>query len=71
MTALFHAGLNGVAPLMAGVDGDTSWVIRNLLAAGIAVAIVALGGFRRSEASAPSSPEEPESLASHPVRTSA
>lgn len=69
MTALLHAGLNGVAPLMAGVDGDTSWVIRNLLAAGIAVAVVALGGFRRGEASAPSIPEERRSLASHPVRT--
>lgn len=48
MTALFHAGLNGVAPIMAGVDGDTSWVIRNVIAAGIAVALVALGGFRRA-----------------------
>ena len=47
MTALFHAALNGVAPIMAGVDADRSWIIRNLLAAGIAVAVVALGGLRR------------------------
>jgi membrane protease YdiL (CAAX protease family) len=47
MTALVHAGLNGVAPIMAGVDADASWAIRNVLAAGIAVAIVAFGGLRR------------------------
>ncbi len=47
MTALFHAALNGVAPLMAGVDGDTSWIIRNVIAALIAVALVAMGGLRR------------------------
>ena len=46
MTALFHAGLNGVAPLMGGIDGDASWVIRNVLAAVIALGLVALGGFR-------------------------
>jgi len=47
MTALFHAGLNGVAPIMGGVDADASWAIRNILAAAIAVAVVALGGFGR------------------------
>jgi membrane protease YdiL (CAAX protease family) len=47
MTALVHAGLNGVAPIMAGVDAGNSWAIRNVLAAGIALAIVALGGLRR------------------------
>lgn len=47
MTTLFHAALNGVAPIMAGLDADTSWIIRNVLAAGIAVAVVALGGLRR------------------------
>jgi membrane protease YdiL (CAAX protease family) len=50
MTGLFHAALNGVAPLMAGIDPDTSWAVRNLLAAGIAVGVVALGGLRRSDA---------------------
>jgi CAAX protease family protein len=48
MTALFHAGLNGVAPVMAGVDPDTSWVLRNVLAALIALAVVAAGGLRRT-----------------------
>lgn len=48
MTALFHAGLNGMAPVMAGVDPDTSWIVRNLLAAAIAIVVVALGGLRRS-----------------------
>ena len=47
LVALIHAGLNGVAPLMAGVDVDRAWVIRALLVAGIAIAIVMLGGFRR------------------------
>ena len=47
VTALVHAGLNGVVPLMRGIDADTSWAVRAVLAAGIAVAIVALGGFRR------------------------
>jgi uncharacterized protein len=48
MTGLFHAALNGVAPIMAGIDPDTSWAVRNLLAAGLAIAVVALGGLRRS-----------------------
>ena len=46
LTALIHAGLNGVTPLMAGLDGDRTWVIRAVLTALIAIAIVALGGFR-------------------------
>jgi hypothetical protein len=49
MTALAQAGLNGVAPIMGGVDADASWAIRNILAAAIAVAVVALGGFRRTD----------------------
>jgi uncharacterized protein len=48
MTGLVHALLNGVAPVMAGVDADASWAIRNILAAAIAVALVAFGAFRRS-----------------------
>lgn len=47
MTALVHAGLNGVAPIMAGVDADASWAIRNVLAALIALALVTIGGFGR------------------------
>jgi CAAX protease family protein len=51
LVALVHAGLNGVAPLMAGLDVDRTWIIRALLTASIAVAIVALGGFRRLDPS--------------------
>ena len=47
LTALIHAGLNGVAPLMAGLDVDRTWIIRAFVAAAIAVAIALLGGFRR------------------------
>jgi membrane protease YdiL (CAAX protease family) len=47
LVALVHAGLNGVAPLMAGLDVDRTWVIRALLTASIAVVIVVAGGFRR------------------------
>jgi CAAX protease family protein len=59
LTALLHAGLNGVAPVMAGVDADASWAIRNILAALIAVGVIALGGFGSR-----TSP-----LSSNPVRT--
>jgi membrane protease YdiL (CAAX protease family) len=47
MTALFHAGLNGMAPVMAGLEPDSSWVIRNVLAALVAAGVVVLGGLRR------------------------
>jgi membrane protease YdiL (CAAX protease family) len=47
LTGLVHAGLNGVVPLMSGIDLDAAWAIRALLAAVIAIAIVAFGGFRR------------------------
>ena len=47
LVALLHAGLNGVAPLMAGLDVDRTWIIRAALTASIAIAIVVLGGFRR------------------------
>ena len=50
LTGLIHAGLNGVAPLMAGLDVDRTWIIRAVLAASIAVAIVVLGGFRGLDA---------------------
>ena len=50
LVALIHAGLNGVAPLMAGLDIDRAWIIRALLVAGIALAIVLLDRFRRPAA---------------------
>ena len=53
ITALLHAGLNGVAPLMAGVDADASWAIRNVLAAALAVGVIAAGGFTRGAAPTP------------------
>jgi membrane protease YdiL (CAAX protease family) len=46
LVALIHAGLNGVAPVMAGVDIDRAWAIRAVLVAAIALAIVVMGGFR-------------------------
>jgi len=57
MTALVHALLNGLAPIMAGFDNDLSWAIRNILAAGIAIGLVALGGFRQSEPTTESTDE--------------
>jgi CAAX protease family protein len=44
--ALVHAGLNGVAPLMAGLETDRAWIIRAAIVAVIAVAIVVAGGLR-------------------------
>jgi membrane protease YdiL (CAAX protease family) len=58
LTALLHAGLNGVAPLMAGVDADASWAIRNILAAGIALGLIALGAFRPMWSRVPSADAE-------------
>ena len=48
LTGLVHTGLNGVVPLMWGVDADLSWMLRAVIAAVIAVAVVAFGGFRRT-----------------------
>jgi membrane protease YdiL (CAAX protease family) len=45
MAALFHAGLNAVAPIMVGIEPNTQWAIRNVLAALIALAVIGLGGF--------------------------
>ena len=47
MTALVHAGLNAVSPVMAGVEPNTQWIIRNVLAAVFAVALIVLGELRR------------------------
>jgi membrane protease YdiL (CAAX protease family) len=46
MVALVHAGLNAMSPVMAGVDPNDQWIIRNVLAGVIALAVVGLGGFR-------------------------
>ncbi len=59
LAVLVHAGLNGVVPLMRGIDSETSWALRAVLAAVIAIAIVALGGFRHLRS--PAQPDQKES----------
>ena len=46
LVALIHAGLNGVAPLMAGLEVDRAWTIRAVLVAVIALVVVLRGGLR-------------------------
>jgi membrane protease YdiL (CAAX protease family) len=48
MTALVHAGLNAVSPVMVGVDANTQWIIRNVLAGLIALGLIALGALGRT-----------------------
>jgi membrane protease YdiL (CAAX protease family) len=67
MTALVHAGLNGVAPIMGGIEPTMSWAVRNILAAVIAVAIVALGGFRRPIADEPTARDARPADAPQPI----
>jgi uncharacterized protein len=45
ITALVHTGLNGVAPLMAGLDTETVWATRAVVAAIIAIIVVGRGGL--------------------------
>jgi membrane protease YdiL (CAAX protease family) len=46
MAALVHALFNGLVPLAGGVDPQLAWSIRGVLWPVIAIAVVALGGFR-------------------------
>ena len=46
LSGLVHAELNGVVPLMGGVDADVSWLLRAIVAAVFALVVVALGGMR-------------------------
>ena len=46
LSGLVHAELNGVVPLMGGVDADLSWLLRAIVAAVLALVVVALGGLR-------------------------
>ena len=46
LVALIHAGLNGVAPLMAGLEVHRAWTIRAVLVAVIALVVVLRGGLR-------------------------
>jgi hypothetical protein len=49
LPALVHTGLNGVVPLMSGIEAEASWAIRAVVAAAIAIAVVAFGGYRRRD----------------------
>ncbi len=42
LAALLHTGLNGVVPLMSGIDADAAWIIRSIVAVVVALAVVAL-----------------------------
>jgi uncharacterized protein len=46
LTALIHAGFNGVVPLMGGLDADRAWAIRAVLVAVAATAVVIHEGAR-------------------------
>jgi len=48
LTALVHAGLNGVAPLMANLETDRAWIVRAVLAAAIAVAVIVASRVMRN-----------------------
>ena len=51
MTGLFHTLLNGLVPLTNGLDPYVAWDIRGVVFPITAVLVVALGGFRRLQAS--------------------
>lgn len=57
---LLHAGLNGVVPLMSGMDPDVSWIVRAILAGIVAIAVVGLGGFRSARGLATATGPAPE-----------
>jgi membrane protease YdiL (CAAX protease family) len=48
LAGLFHAVFNGTTPLIAGVDPEVGWALRAVVIAVIALALIALGGFRRT-----------------------
>ena len=53
MTGLFHALLNGLTPLTNGLDPLVAWEIRGVVFPIVAIALVALGGFRGLQPAAP------------------
>jgi membrane protease YdiL (CAAX protease family) len=53
MTALVHGGLNAMSPLMVGIDANTQWIIRNVIAAVVALVLIGLGGLRRPTSDEP------------------
>ena len=62
MAALVHALFNGLVPISGGVEPGLAWAIRGVVWPVIAIAIVALGGFRRLEVarSVPARPSDSE-----------
>jgi membrane protease YdiL (CAAX protease family) len=49
MAALVHALFNGLVPISGGVEPELAWAIRGVVWPGIAIAVVAFGGYRRLE----------------------
>ena len=47
MAGLFHALYNATTPITWGLEPETAWVLRPLVFAAIAMAVVLLGGLRR------------------------
>ena len=47
LTAIVHAGLNGVVPIFQNLDADQSWLWRGIIAAVIAVLVVVYGNMQR------------------------
>ena len=65
LTAIVHAGLNGVVPIFQNLDADQSWLWRGIIAAVIAVLVVPL----REHAAPPSLPPSSETpIPLHPIR---
>jgi membrane protease YdiL (CAAX protease family) len=56
LTGLVHAGLNGVVPLFRGLDTDQAWLLRGIVAAGIAVLGILVAGMWRRRQMAPAEP---------------
>ena len=50
LVGLFHALFNGTTPLMSGIDSNVTWELRALVFAGVAIAVLVLGGFRGTQA---------------------
>ena len=53
LTGLFHMLLNGLTPLTSGLDPFVAWEIRGVVFPIVAILVVALGGFRGFQLSAP------------------
>ena len=47
LTALVHAGLNGVVPIFQNLDTEQAWLLRGIVAAVIAILVIVFGGMHR------------------------